>query len=463
MRNLVLVIAICFSISQYAFGQSEINADNQAKKARELYNQYCAGCHGAQLDRFAGRQWIFGSSPKEMASTIKNGRPSIGMPAFGKAVNDEEIKLLADFILTELPHMISKPDNSAEVLTSVFTAKDFSFELKEVVSGLDIPWGTAFLPNGDMLVTDKPGVLYRIGKTGKVKIDGVPRVMLQGQGGLLDVALHPNFKQNSFIYLAFAEKADGDKGNTSIIRAVLKDDQLSNILKIFHATPNSTSGVHFGSRIVFDKRGYLYFSVGERGTKTNAQDLSNASGKIHRLFDDGRIPPDNPFVGVKDAVESIWSYGHRNPQSLFYDKANDLLWENEHGPKGGDELNIIRKGKNYGWPLITFGIDYDGTIISPDTAKVGLEQPAFYWIPSIGPSGMTLVTSDKYKGWKGNLLCGSLSFKYLERLEMKNNKVISREKLLQNIGRVRNIVQGPDGYLYISVEGPGRVYKIVPK
>lgn len=436
--------------------------DVPLSNTRELYNNNCASCHGIQLERFAGRNWVFGGSKNEIASTIKNGRPSIGMPAFAKAMSDAEILNMAEFIITELPERSKFPDNSSAYDTMTFRSGSLSFKLSEMIGGLSIPWGMTFLPDGSMLVTDKSGSLFKVHYNVKTKIEGVPKVMFQGQGGLLDVALHPNFKENNFIYIAYADKVSSEGGNTSIMRAKLIDNKLVDTKRIFHAQPNSFSGVHFGCRIVFDNDGYLFFSVGERGTKTNAQDLTNQSGKIHRLRDDGSIPSDNPFLDKHNNPTSIWSYGHRNPQSLYYEKETGILWENEHGPKGGDELNIIEKGKNYGWPVITFGIDYDGSIISPDTAKPGMQQPIYYWIPSIGPSGMTRVKGNLYKGWEDSFLCGSLSFKYLERVEVKNNKVVFREKLLQNIGRVRNVVQAPDGFIYISVEDPGRVYKIVP-
>lgn len=209
-------------------------------------------------------------------------------------------------------------------------------------------------------------------------------------------------------------------------------------------------------------RGLLFFSVGDRGEWDNAQRLTNHSGKIHRLTDDGKIPPDNPFVNMVGAMPSIWSYGHRNPQGLVLQPKTGTLWEHEHGPKGGDEVNIIQKGKNYGWPSITYGINYNGATISKLTAQAGMEQPVIYWTPSIAPSGLAFVTSSKYPGWENNLLVGSLSFRYLHRCVVRDGKIVKQEKLLDRIGRVRCIKQAPDGYLYFSVEGDGKIYKIVP-
>jgi len=432
------------------------------KSTRELYLQHCASCHGENLDRFAARQWVYGSSVKDVSSTIKNGRPAIGMPAYAKAMTDEQVEAMAKYMIAEVARVPANEPSPFKI-KDVVTSAGFSFVLQEVAGeNLSIPWGMAFLPNGDMLVTEKAGALYQVSKGKMRKIEGLPKITVKGQGGLLDVVVHPKFKTNRLIYISYAEAEADNQINTSIAKAELRDGKLVNLKRIVHALPNSNSGVHFGCRLFLDKSGYMFFSIGERGTKNNAQDLTNYCGKIHRIHDDGRIPSDNPFVKTDGAIGSIWSYGHRNPQGLWYDRKNDVIWENEHGPKGGDELNIIQKGKNYGWPVITFGVNYDGTILSPDTAKVGMEQPVYYWIPSIGPSSLTRVTSPIYKGWQGDFLSGSLSFDSLDRLIMKGDKAVGREKLLPKIGRVRNVVQGPDGYIYIAVEKSGKIYKLVP-
>lgn len=457
---LFVIISIVLFLS-YSFVTDKPQAASP-KSTRELYLQHCASCHGAKLERFAARQWVYGNSVNEVSSTIKNGRPPIGMPAYGKAMTDEQIRAMAEYMIAEVPKV---PANEPSKFNSKDTLKsnNFSFVLEEVVGeNLNIPWGMAFLPNGDMLVTEKSGKLFQVSKGIMTQIEGLPQIFIKGQGGLMDVVLHPEFKTNHLIYISYADGESPTLVNTSIARAELIDGKLLNLKRIFHALPNSNSGVHFGDRMIFDKSGYLFLSVGERGTKENAQNLTNYCGKIHRILDDGSIPSDNPFVNTPNAIGSIWSYGHRNPQGLYYDRATDVIWENEHGPKGGDELNIIKKGANYGWPVITFGVDYDGTIISPDTAKIGYKQPVSYWIPSIAPSSLTRVKGTVYKGWEGDFLSGSLSFEYLDRLIMKNNKVVGREKLLQKIGRVRNVVQGPDGYIYVAVEKSGKIYKLVP-
>ncbi|MEH0153912.1 PQQ-dependent sugar dehydrogenase [Limibacter armeniacum] len=333
-----------------------------------------------------------------------------------------------------------------------------------VVDGLGIIWGMTFLPNGDMLLTEKTGKLYRLSGDNLQEVKGVPEVYVRGQGGLLDVALHPDYENNGWIYISYAKPAlEGEGGNTAIVRAKLQNDELVEQEELFKAMPNSTEGRHFGSRITFDEDGYLYFSVGERGKMENAQNLKNDCGKIHRLHDDGRVPDDNPFTQEDGEKSSIFAYGNRNPQGLIWHPELKEIWAHEHGPKGGDELNVIKAGANYGWPVISYGIDYDGSIITEDTTKVGMEQPLHYWTPSIAPCGMALVTSDIYPGWKNSLLVGSLSFRYLERLQTDGRAVVGQEKLLEGIGRVRNVKQGPDGYIYISVESPGRILKLVPK
>ena len=333
-----------------------------------------------------------------------------------------------------------------------------------VVPDINIPWGMVFLPDNSMLITEKIGKLYRVKNGVKTEIKNVPKVKLIGQGGLLDIELHPNYKENRWLYLTYSsDKGEGNGANTTLMRAKIENSSLVNKQVLYKALPNSIKGQHFGSRIEFDDKGYLYFSIGDRGDRDkNPQDITRDCGKIYRLNDDGSIPSDNPFLSTTNAKKAIYSYGHRNPQGLIKNPYTGQIWEHEHGPKGGDEINIIKSGKNYGWPKISYGINYNGTSFTNYTALPGMEQPIFYWTPSIAPSGMTFITSDKYPDWKGNLLVGSLSFQYLERLVLQNNKVVKREKLFEKIGRVRNVLQGPDGYIYVAVENLG-IVKIIPK
>lgn len=339
---------------------------------------------------------------------------------------------------------------------------DVNYTTEIVVSDINIPWGMEFLPDGSMLITEKTGELIHFKEGVKTKISGVPEVYVRGQGGLMDIKLHPNYAKNAWIYISYAStEGEGSGGNTAIMRAQLKDNALVHQELLYKANPNSKKGQHFGSRIVFDNDNHIYFSIGERGERDiNPQDITRDCGKIYRLNDDGSIPKDNPFVNAENAKKAIYSYGHRNPQGLIKNPITGAIWEHEHGPQGGDEINIIEKGKNYGWPIISYGINYSGTSFTDITEKKGMEQPLFYWVPSIAPSGMAFVNSNRYPEWKNNLMVGSLKFQYLERLVLENNKVVKREKLFEEIGRVRNVKQGPDGFLYIAVEGKG-ILKII--
>ncbi len=354
-------------------------------------------------------------------------------------------------ISQENPPMIETPDQSK-----------YTTEL--IVDGIDIPWGMDFINEEELLVTDKKGTLYHVLKGVKTEVSGLPKIYVRGQGGLLDVALHPNFKSNGLVYLAISVNIEGDEGgNTALYRGTYEEFKLKNIELLYKAVPNTKKGQHWGSRIVFDDEGHLFFGVGDRGNRdVNPQDLKKDGGKIYRLNLDGSIPDDNPFINEEGAKKAIYTYGNRNPQGLIFHPNTGDLWEHEHGPKGGDEINILKKGKNYGWPVITYGINYSGTSITDKREMPGMEQPLYYWVPSIAPSGIAFSTSGVYKDWEGDLFVGSLKFKYLERLVIKNNKVTKREKILNEIGRVRNVKEGPDGYLYLGVDGKG-ILKVILK
>lgn len=341
-----------------------------------------------------------------------------------------------------------------------------SYQQQQIVEGITVPWGMVFLPNGDMLVSERAGEL-RMVKNGQLldeKISGLPEILVTGQGGLLDLELHPDYANNGWLYFSYATPAkDGNGGHTAIMRARLKGMALVDQQLLYRGGPDGSTGRHFGSRIEFDNAGYLYFSIGDRAERDiNPQDLSRDGGKIYRLHDDGRIPEDNPFAGKADHKGAIYSYGHRNPQGMALNPVSGQIWTHEHGPRGGDEVNIINKGKNYGWPVISYGINYSGTKFTELTAKEGMEQPAWYWDPSIAPSGMTFITSDKYPQWQGKLIVGSLKFDYLVLLSLDGDKITEQHTLFEGIGRVRNVRQGPDGYLYVAVDGGG-IKKIVPQ
>ena len=343
-------------------------------------------------------------------------------------------------------------------------ADDSQYYIEKIVDGIDIPWGMAFINNNEFLVTDRDGLLYHVGNGKKTPVEGLPEIHYNGQGGLLDLAIDNNFNDNNFLYFTASIQGEEEEGsNTALYRAQYSNYKLTNLKILYKATPNSTVGRHYGGKIIIDDT-YIYFSIGDRGNRDiNPQDVTKDGGKIYRINIDGSIPSDNPFVNVKSAKKAIWSYGHRNPQGMIFSSNKDEVWINEHGPRGGDEINIIHKSevRNYGWPLASFGINYIGTKFTNYTSLDGTIQPIYYWTPSIAPSGFVMLESEIYPQWKGSLFVGSLSFKYLERLELDGQKITKREKILDNIGRVRNIIEGPDGYLYISVEKEG-IYKIFP-
>ncbi|MDR5589882.1 PQQ-dependent sugar dehydrogenase [Christiangramia sp. SM2212] len=331
----------------------------------------------------------------------------------------------------------------------------YSYEM--VVEGLKIPWGFTFLPDNSMLITEKNGDIIHFKNGTKTQVKGGPEVYDRGQGGLLDVVLHPDYNNNGWIYFSYASKeGEGDGGNTAIMRAKLNGDQLTSKEVLYKASPNTTKGQHFGSRIAFDKEGYLYFSAGERGERdVNPQDITRDNGKVYRLNDDGTVPSDNPFIGEENAVEAIYSYGHRNPQGMILNPETGEIWVHEHGPKGGDEINVVKKGANFGWPVVTYGENYSGTPITDERSRPNMADPIFYWLPSIAPSGFAYVTSDKFPELKGNLLVGSLKFQYLELLNLDGKKITKRTKLLEDSGRMRDVRQGPDGNIYVAIEGKG--------
>jgi len=356
------------------------------------------------------------------------------------------------------------PEKKEEKNTAAIHSEKQDFLIDTITAELKNPWGIAFLPDGRTLITERAGEI-RIVKDGKLleeKIQGLPSpIYVKGQSGLLDIVLHPDYANNGWIYFSYSKQL-ADSGGTVIARAKIEGNNLTNLEELFSVQPLTSSEVHFGSRIAFDGKGYMFFTSGERGKKENAQDLGNHLGKVLRLHDDGKVPTDNPFVNTPGAKPEIWSYGHRNLQGLYYDKAAGILWEHEHGPRGGDELNIVEKGKNYGWPVITYGINYDSTIITDLKEKEGMEQPVRYWVPSIAPCGLTMVTSDKYPNWKGNLLVGALSHQLIARVEVADKKFVAEERLIEKIGRVRAVVESPDGYIYVATENPGKLLRLVP-
>jgi glucose/arabinose dehydrogenase len=349
--------------------------------------------------------------------------------------------------------------------TRTYQTSAGKFRLTTVARGLEHPWGMEFLPDGRILVTEKPGRIRIVSREGRLSapLEGVPTVYARGQGGLLDVVLDPDFAKNRRIYFSYAEPGEGGAG-TAVARARLGEARLEDVSVIFRQRPKVDGSNHFGSRLVFAPDGKLFVTLGERNQGERSQRLNEHLGKVVRINPDGSVPQDNPFVGRSGSLPEIWSYGHRNVQGATLYPQTGELWTVEHGAQGGDEVNVPRPGRNYGWPVITYGVDYGGGKIGEGTKKEGMEQPVHYWDPSIAPSGMLFYTGDRYPSWRGDLFVGSLKFGLVSRLDMEGNRVRGEERLFEDFDpRVRDLTQGPDGLLYLLTdESNGEVVRVDP-
>ena len=348
----------------------------------------------------------------------------------------------------------------------IYRSEAHAFTVTRIVGGLSHPWSVAFLPDGRMLIAEREGRL-RIAKDGKLDpqpVTGLPPVAPHGQGGLMDVVLHPGFAQNSLVYLSLSGRGTDGYG-TEVARAKLVGNTLEGAEVIFRQSPRGTTGNHFGSRLVFDRAGFLYITLGDRGVQDRAQKPDDHAGSVIRLHDDGRVPKDNPFAGRPGWKPEKFTFGHRNQQGAALHPGTGLLWTHEHGPQGGDEVNVIRAGVNYGWPVITYGVNYGfGTRIGEGTHKAGMAQPLHRWVPSIAPSGMAFYAGDRFPRWKGDLFVGALRDRMLVRLKLDGEKVLREERLLQGVlGRIRDVRAAPDGYLYLLTdESDGVLAKLEP-
>ncbi|MEZ5816535.1 MAG: PQQ-dependent sugar dehydrogenase [Hyphomicrobiaceae bacterium] len=376
---------------------------------------------------------------------------------------------LLPILVVVLVHLVAVSAARA-AQTDAPAAASTAVAVEVVARGLEHPWGLAFLPDGRMLVTERPGRVRIVARDGKVSrpLAGVPTVAAVGQGGLLDIALAPDFARSRLVYMTYAEPRDGRTNGTSVARARLVgttgEERLDDLEVIFRQQPSHRGGLHFGSRLAFAPDGKLFVTVGERFEMRFAQDLGRHWGKVLRLDAEGNAPADNPFVGKADVRPEIWSYGHRNPQAAAINPETGTLWVVEHGPRGGDEVNVIERGANYGWPVIGYGIDYSGARIHASTHKEGMKQPIYYWVPSIAPSGMAFYTGSLFPAWRGNLLVGALAGQALHRLVLKNTQVVAEEVLLKKShGRIRDVRQGPDGAIWLLTdEDDGRLLRVSP-
>lgn len=467
----VTLLSVAFLAS--VFIVSDTVAQN--REVGRLYSENCASCHGANLEggqteSMLDDNWRHGGDDESLARVIRDGAESEGMPAWKGMLSESEIRAMVVYIREKATQNRNRQAGYPKPsLGDRVNSREHTFSVKPVASGLSTPWSLAFLPDGRILVTELPGSL-RIIDNGEVgaAIAGIPRVRARGQGGLMEVALHPGFKTNGWIYLAFTDPGDAlptsEVGLTAVVRGRIKGHRWVDEETIFRA-PRWTyrpGGVHFGCRLVFDDAGHLFFSIGERGHMQDAQDLTRPNGKVHRIFDDGRIPQDNPFLRVSNAIPSIWSYGHRNPQGLSLHPITRELWATEHGPRGGDELNLVQKSLNYGWPIITYGMNYNGTPITALTAKEGLEQPVIHWTPSIAVCGIDFYQGDKFPRWKNNLLVTGLASEELRRVVIDGHRVVEQEVLFKGIGRGRHVITGPDGFIYVVLNKPDSVVRLEP-
>lgn len=445
------------------------------RDAGKLYASFCAGCHGDNLEggsapALLGATWTHGGDDKSIAASIWDGRPSAGMPGFKTTVSESELRGLIVFIREQGGRAASRREPPPQpARDAVSTSQLHSYRVETAFADLRDPWSMAFLPGDRALITEKAGALRLVeaGVLHKEPIANTPTVDSGGQAGLFDVVPHPDFERNGWIYLAFADPQKDPSGKpvtmTSIVRGRLKDHTWTDQEVIFRAPIElfrRAGGVHYGGRLAFDKDHFLFFSIGDRGNQRDAQNLNVPNGKIHRIHEDGRIPSDNPFLKTPGALPSIWSYGVRNPQGLRIHPATGELWEHEHGPRGGDELNRIQRGLNYGWPTVTFGMNYDGTPITHETTRADVEPPATYWVPSIAPCGMAFYTGDTFPKWKNHLFVASLRAEELIRIRLDAGRVAEQEIVFKGIGRMRDVITGPDGHLYVLFND--RVSRLVP-
>ncbi len=456
--------------------------------AATLFTETCVPCHGADLA--GGRaaslfhdRLLSTNDDDTLFRKIMEGTPNTAMVPFKGTLTDTQVWQLVAYIRTQAANLKDKPVFVPDPNNQIIKTQKQTFRIEVVTPGIETPWGLAFLPDGRVLVTERPGRL-RVIEKGKLlpeAVKGLPAVHVQQDSGMLDVAVHPQYARNGFIYLSYTDivpgyvapppppppdpaapppTGRGGRGGTPnppsmtvVIRGKLnKANEWVESKEIFRAANNlyTPSGSHYGLRFTFDRQGHLFYTIGERGAMTNSQDLTNPLGKIHRVNDDGTVPADNPFVKTPGAVPTIWSYGHRNPQGLAWHPQTGDLWESEHGPTGGDEINVIDKGKNYGWGVISMGMQPGIT----KRTEPGMETPIVYYTPTIAPSGLAFYSGTQYPGWRNSLFVAALAGQQLRRLEIEGRKVISQEVVFEQFGRVRSVTTGPDGLLYVLLQNP---------
>ncbi len=446
-----------------------------AQEGQTIYTTYCAGCHGTQLDgnsaaKLIKTEWIYGRGRGHLVRNITFGIPTTEMAAWNQILNPEEINSVVDFIIEaqEISPNVIRP------IPDRITTSDYILEVEKLVTdGLNNPWGIEFVDSSRALISEKTGSIRWLidGEMDPQPIRGTPQTHSQsGTGGYMDIALDPAYEENGWIYLAFSH-TNGDATDpdaqalTKIIRSKIRGYEWMEEQTLFEV-PDSlmvVGGNRWGCRFLFDDAGFLYFTIGDMGRAMDSQDLARATGKVFRINPDGSIPADNPFAGQEGALAAIYSIGIRNVQGITQHPETGVIWMTEHGPMGGDELNILKKGANYGWPVITYGVDYTGEIVSNKTHQTGMEQPLFQWTPSIAVCPAEFCSSPLFPNWNGNLLIGSLAFEDLRRLEVQGEKVIEEETILRGFGRIREIKTGPEGAFYVLFNKPDMIVRITPE
>lgn len=469
----VLILASCGAwLSGGVTPPTAAQPAGSTRDVAKVYADVCAACHGARLEGGKAQTllddtWAFGGDDASLATTIREGRLAAGMPPFAAMLTEPEIRAMV-YYLREAQATIragarpatSTPDGS------VRGSERHSYRIEIVAEGLQTPWGMAFLPDGRLLVSERPGTVRVLALNAPLTppIAGTPAVWARQDGGLLDIAVHPDYAANGWVYLAYCEPGPAPTSTTKIVRGRIRDGRWVDQQTIYQSPPDLyvADNTHFGARFLFDTAGHLFFTIGDRGTMADAQAPGNPNGKIHRVFDDGRVPPDNPFVKTAGALGTIWTLGNRNPQGLAWHPVTGDLWSTEHGPRGGDELNVIQPGRNYGWPVATYGINYDGTPITGTTTAPGLESPVTYWTPSVAPSGIAFYTGDRFAEWKNDLFVAMLLGTELRRVSISGRSVTHQETIFKGFGRVRHVLTGPDGLIYVALNDPGRIVRLVP-
>ncbi len=443
-----------------------------AERGAALYQQHCAACHGQELRGGLARSlldgvWQYGAARHEVYMNIRDGLPHLGMPGFAGVLADEEMREVTDLLLAKAGEAGARRPPPPDVTHSL----DYVIAVEPWIENLEVPWSLAFIDAATALVTERRGRLrlIRDGRLLPEPVVGTPAVLAEGQGGLLAVAIDPQYGQNGWIYLAYSHALNDTDvrpapAMTRLVRGRLDGGAWTDQQTVYEA-PRATytpTRHHYGCRIVFDGEGHLLFSIGDRGRQDQAQDLGLPSGKIHRVRRDGAIPRDNPFHARPGALPTIYALGVRNSQGLAIEPATGALWATDHGPLGGDEINIIRAGRNYGWPVITYGRNYDGSVISELRAKDGLEQPILYYTPSIAVCSAAFYTGDLFARWRGRLLVTALRYEEVRLLDVKEGRVLHDQIILKNAGRVRDVAVGPDGAIYAVLNDPGTILKLTP-